>query len=165
MVGNVRGIGTRAGASAKAAGAAPGEAGEAAAARARKLAGKAGRSSGFVLVPFRDEAGAEGRVRLSVRGSALNATILSSDRDTVERLGRRLGELHRALADRGFTEAQLNVRESRAAASTPGRPAPQDDPGRSGQNHPERDPHHPGDDRPPEDSARFTFDTRQVHRD
>ncbi len=165
VVGSVRGIGARTGAPAKAVGAAPGEAGEAAVARAQKLAGKAGRSSGFVLVPFQDEAGAEGRVRLSVRGSALNATILSSDRDTVERLGRRLGDLHRALAARGFTAAQLSVRESRTPASAPGRPAPQDDPGRSGRNHPERDPHQQGDHRSSEDSVRFTFDTRQVHRD
>jgi hypothetical protein len=161
VVGTVRGLGAR---TATLPEPASPPAGEATAARAQKLAEQAGRGSGFVLVPFQDEAGAEGRVRLSVRGSALNATILSSDREAVEQLGRRLGELHRALAARGFAEAQLSVREHRAAPSNPGRQAPQEHPGHPGHDHPERDSRKGTGDRS-RPGARFTFDTRQVNHD
>jgi hypothetical protein len=62
------------------------------------------------VVPFPDGAGAEGRVRLVVRGSSVSATFLSSDRDALRRLGDGIADLKQALAERGFDDAQFTMR-------------------------------------------------------
>jgi hypothetical protein len=68
------------------------------------------RPSGVFVVPFPDGAGAEGRVRLVVRGSSVSATFLSSDRDALRRLGDGIADLKQALAERGFDDAQFTMR-------------------------------------------------------
>ena len=73
------------------------------------------RPAGVFVVPFSDGAGAEGKVRLVVRGSSVSATFLSSDRDTLRRLGDSISDLKQALAERGFDDARFTRRWIRPA--------------------------------------------------
>jgi hypothetical protein len=74
--------------------------------------GTSGARSSTVIVPFQEAGGQEGRIRLALRGDSLQATILSSSGETVQRLGSQLADLQRALGERGFTDARLTVRQS-----------------------------------------------------
>ncbi len=86
-----------------------------------------------VTVRFGKEDGASGRIRLAVRGQALHATIISSDRDAVRQWNDDLGDLHRSLLTQGFVEANVTVRHAQppdsAAASRrgPGDRTPEED--------------------------------------
>ena len=85
---------------------------------AAKLSGADLRGSGTVLVPFRDATGVSGRIRLALRGGNLHATIFTSDHGTVERLTGELSGLKQALAERGFADAQVQVRNLRPGSSS-----------------------------------------------
>lgn len=98
--------------------------------------GASGARTSTVVVPFQEANGQEGRIRLALRGDSLQATILSSNRETVQRLGSQLTDLQRALSERGFAEARLTVRQSgtegNATSSTPSGRDPRAEDDRSG---------------------------------
>lgn len=105
-----------------------------------------------VTVRFDGPTGSEHRIRVSIRGDLVHATILT-DAQSAPRLEQSLPELQRALADRGFSESRVSVRimasdgSQSPAARTEAAPSDasrqRDGQGRSG---PERD--FAGDDRP-----------------
>jgi hypothetical protein len=71
-----------------------------------------------VMLQFSGEGGLEGRVRVAVRGQSLHATIVSPDRETAQRLQSEIGDLQRALAERGFTDARVAIQETRSTGPT-----------------------------------------------
>jgi hypothetical protein len=80
-----------------------------------------------ITLHFSGEDGLEGQLRVAVRGQNVRATILSQDPVTAERLSRGLGELQRALVERGFSEARLNVQHAaRNEGPASGAPARED---------------------------------------
>ncbi|KPJ95500.1 MAG: hypothetical protein AMS18_02730 [Gemmatimonas sp. SG8_17] len=92
-----------------------------------------------VTLKFTDDSGVDGRVRVAVRGQDVRATIVSGDPAIAERLETRLGELHRALDQHGFRDAQLNVQHVRRTedaagilTAAPARPATDSSPGAPG---------------------------------
>jgi hypothetical protein len=70
------------------------------------------RSGDQVTLHFSGEDGLEGKLRVAVRGQSVRATILSDDPGMAERFSRGLGDLQRALLERGFSEARLNVQHT-----------------------------------------------------
>jgi hypothetical protein len=76
-------------------------------------------SASQVTVRFGIEDGTSGRIRLAVRGQALHATIVSSDRDAVRRWSNDLGDLQRSLLTQGFVEANVTVRHAQPPDSAP----------------------------------------------
>ena len=90
------------------------------------------RSGDQVTLQFTGEDGLEGKLRVAVRGQNVRATILSDDPVAAERLSRGLGDLQRALLERGFPEARLNVqhavRSEGPASGAPAREDARDDP-------------------------------------
>jgi hypothetical protein len=81
-----------------------------------------------LLVPFKEAHGQEGRIRLSLRGNALRATILTPNGETVRNLGSRISEIQRALGERGFAEAQVAVRHTRVPDASEVRSEAREDP-------------------------------------
>jgi hypothetical protein len=71
-----------------------------------------------VTLPFEGENGLEGRLRIALRGNALHATIVTPDAEAAARIEGAMGELHRALMERGFGEVKLAVQHAPAAAPT-----------------------------------------------
>ncbi len=71
------------------------------------------RAADQVTLQFQGEDGLEGRLRISVRGDEVRASILSSHEGTLERLGNEVGSLKRALQESGFTEARIAVHDTR----------------------------------------------------
>jgi hypothetical protein len=65
-----------------------------------------------MTIRFAGEDGRSGRLRLSVRGQTLHATIVSSDDDAVRRWSGDLDALHRSLANQGFSDARVTVRKT-----------------------------------------------------
>lgn len=63
-----------------------------------------------VVLPFSDSQGAEGRIRLALRGDTVQATIFSAHPQMTQKLEAGLPELQRSLADHGFADAQVEVR-------------------------------------------------------
>ncbi len=72
------------------------------------------RAADQVTLQFRGEDGLEGRLRISVRGDSVRASILSSHDGTLQRAGSELNALKRALADQGFADAKLSVHDTRS---------------------------------------------------
>ncbi|MFN8588912.1 MAG: hypothetical protein U0704_14045 [Candidatus Eisenbacteria bacterium] len=72
------------------------------------------RAADQVTLQFRGENGLEGRLRISVRGDSVRASILSSHDGTLQRAGGEVGALKRALAEQGFTDAKVSVQDTRA---------------------------------------------------
>jgi hypothetical protein len=114
---------------------------------AAETGAEAARPASFVTIPFTGEQGEAGRLRVSVLGSTVHATILTEDPQLAERLNRDLGDLRRMLVDRGYGAAQINVRApsagSGAAARDLGRDGermPREDRGEDGSRRDERDP-------------------------
>jgi hypothetical protein len=66
-----------------------------------------------VTLKFEGEDGLEGRLRISVRGDTVRASILSSDEGTLQSLGGELGTLRRALTEQGFNTARVAVHDTR----------------------------------------------------
>ena len=62
-----------------------------------------------VTVRFHEDGGGEGRLRLSLRGTALRATIVPSSPDGLEGLTERLGDLRRSLVEQGFVQPRVSV--------------------------------------------------------
>lgn len=79
-------------------------------------------SPATVLVPFKEADGLQGRIRLSLRGGALRATILTPNGETAQNLEARITEIQRALGERGFAEARVAVRQTRPPDSAGVRP-------------------------------------------
>jgi hypothetical protein len=73
------------------------------------------RAADQVTLKFEGEDGLEGRLRISVRGDTVRASILSSNEGTLQRLGSELGTLRRALGEQGFTTTRVAVTDTRAA--------------------------------------------------
>lgn len=71
-----------------------------------------------VTVRFDGPGGSESRIRVSVRGDLVHATILT-DAQSAPRLEQSLPELQRALADRGFSESRVSVRIMATDGSLP----------------------------------------------
>ena len=75
-----------------------------------------------VTVSYVDSDGAAGRIRLSVRGDAVRATIVSDHAPAAHGLAEDLGALRRGLAERGFSDSNLavqsSIRSAPAARST-----------------------------------------------
>lgn len=71
-----------------------------------------------VTLPFEGENGLEGRLRIALRGNALHATIVTPDPDSAARIEGAIGELHRALVERGFSEVRLAVQHAPAVADS-----------------------------------------------
>lgn len=69
-------------------------------------------------VSFDSGDGQEGRLRVSLRGDTLRATIQMPDAAAAQRLEQDLGELSRALRTHGFEEARLTVDAPRSASNT-----------------------------------------------
>jgi hypothetical protein len=65
-----------------------------------------------ITLQFSGEDGLEGQLRVTVRGQNVRATILADDPVAAERFSRGLDGLQRALLDRGFSEARLNVQQT-----------------------------------------------------
>ena len=84
----------------------------AAVARAQAAANAGGSRPSTLVVPFEDDGGNAGRIRLTLRGDALQATILAPSRETAQKLSSSLGELQQALGERGFAGARLTVRQA-----------------------------------------------------
>ncbi|MCC6650884.1 MAG: flagellar hook-length control protein FliK, partial [Candidatus Eisenbacteria bacterium] len=76
------------------------------------------RAADQVTLQFRGEDGLEGRLRISVRGDSVRASILSSHDGTLQRAGSELASLKRALADQGFTDAKLSVTDTRTVGTS-----------------------------------------------
>ncbi|MEK7317412.1 MAG: hypothetical protein AAB011_14615, partial [Candidatus Eisenbacteria bacterium] len=74
------------------------------------LEARPARSSEFVTVSFLDGSESGGRVRLSMRGDALRATILTSEKTLIERLEPRVDALRRSLAEQGFEQPLVTLR-------------------------------------------------------
>lgn len=92
-----------------------------------EAAAKAPSRGDRVTVEFVDDRGETGRLRVSVRGEQLQATIMPSDARMAEQLSSRVSELHRTLARHGFVDAQVTVREPAVSRSGTGeRPADRD---------------------------------------
>ena len=72
------------------------------------------RAADQVTLKFDGEDGLEGRLRITVRGDSVRASILSSHEGTLERLGGELGTLRRALSEQGFTTTRVAVHDMRA---------------------------------------------------
>ena len=72
------------------------------------------RAADQVTLKFDGEDGLEGRLRITVRGDSVRASILSSHEGTLERLGGELGTLRRALNEQGFTTTRVAVHDMRA---------------------------------------------------
>jgi hypothetical protein len=70
-----------------------------------------------VTLPFEGENGLEGRLRIALRGNALHATIVAPDSASAARIEGAMGELHRALVERGFSDVRLAVQHAPAAAA------------------------------------------------
>ncbi len=68
-------------------------------------------------VAFDNGEGLEGRLRVSLRGDTLRATIQVPDVAAAERIEQDLGGLTRALRAHGFEEARLTIDVARSAAS------------------------------------------------
>ncbi len=64
---------------------------------------------GQVTVTFADEDGVEGRLRVSLRGGAVRATIVARDPAEAQELQSGLGELRSTLGERGFADARVAV--------------------------------------------------------
>ena len=99
-------------------------AGDARAAAVPPEARTSARPGDQITLHFSGEDGLEGQLRVSVRGQNVRATILADDPVTAERFSRGLDGLQRALLDRGFSEARLNVQqtarsEGRASGNVP----------------------------------------------
>jgi len=69
----------------------------------------ADRASNHVTVHLTGEGGIDGRLRVAVRGETVRATIVSDDRAMTDRLGSNIDELHQALRQRGFSDANVSV--------------------------------------------------------
>ena len=80
-----------------------------------------------VTLHFSGEDGLEGRLRVAVRGQNVRATILSDDPGAAERFSRGLGDLQRALLERGFSEARLNVQHTARSEGPASGNAPRED--------------------------------------
>jgi hypothetical protein len=80
-----------------------------------------------VTLHFSGEDGLEGKLRVAVRGQNVRATILADDPVTAERFSRGLGDLQRALLERGFSEARLNVQHTARSEGPASGNAPRDD--------------------------------------
>lgn len=65
-----------------------------------------------ITLQFSGEGGLEGQLRVAVRGQNVRATILADDPVAAERLSRGIDGLQRALLERGFSEARLNVQQT-----------------------------------------------------
>jgi hypothetical protein len=68
-------------------------------------------------VSFDNGDGLEGRLRVSLRGDVLRASIQVPDAAAAERIEQDLGGLTRALRAHGFEEARLTVDIARSAAA------------------------------------------------
>jgi hypothetical protein len=86
-------------------------------AAAPALAPTAARSASQVTLTFPGADGTEGTLRVSLRGPTLHATLIASDPAAAERLSADLGDLRRALVERGFVEPHLSVQASASSAS------------------------------------------------
>jgi hypothetical protein len=73
-----------------------------------------------VTVDLKDEAGDHGRLRLTVQGSSLRATILPNDPELATRLNDGLRELRQNLSDQGFAAPRISVQAPRAGDAVPG---------------------------------------------
>ena len=80
-----------------------------------------------VTLHFSGEDGLEGKLRVAVRGQNVRATILSDDPVAAARFSRGLGDLQRALLERGFSEARLNVQHMVRSEDPASGNAPRDD--------------------------------------
>lgn len=93
----------------------------------------AARPAGHLMLRFEGADGAEGRVRLALRGAALHATIVAPDASLGERMRAGLDQLRDALETRGIGEARLSVvvpNDAPAGGAATGREDGRD-PGRS----------------------------------
>ncbi len=64
-----------------------------------------------LMLDLRDEQGDYGRLRVSVSGPTVRATILPNDPGLADRLNVGIRELRQALEERGFTDSRLNVQQ------------------------------------------------------
>ena len=79
-------------------------------------------------VAFATPDGGEGRLRVSLRGDTLHATLQVPDAAAAERIEQDLGGLSRALRAQGFEEARITVDVARSAHTERGQdePAPRE---------------------------------------
>ena len=79
-------------------------------------------------VAFATPDGGEGRLRVSLRGDTLHATLQVPDAAAAERIEQDLGGLSRALRAQGFEEARITVDVARSAQAERGQdePAPRE---------------------------------------
>lgn len=75
-------------------------------------------------VAFATPDGGEGRLRVSMRGDTLRATLHLPDASAAERIEQDLGGLSRALRAQGFEEARITVDVARNASADPGHDEP-----------------------------------------
>ncbi len=80
-------------------------------------AAAAARAGGGLTLQLEGENGIEGHLRVTVRGSAIHATIQAADPAIAARLEREVGDLRQALLERGFPEVYVTVRHDGAIAS------------------------------------------------
>lgn len=67
-----------------------------------------------LLLDLKDDQGDYGRLRVSVSGPTVRATILPNDPGLADRLHVGIRELRQSLEDRGFTEPRLSVQQPKA---------------------------------------------------
>ena len=70
-----------------------------------------------VTIELQADGEATTRMRVALRGSTVMATIVAPDSDVAQQLSSNMGELRRALADRGFTDSSIAIRVSERAAT------------------------------------------------
>ncbi|MEO8199712.1 MAG: flagellar hook-length control protein FliK [Gemmatimonadota bacterium] len=70
-----------------------------------------------VTLQFSGEEGLEGSIRVAVRGGILHAAISAAEPAAAARLQESVGELRQALAERGFSDAQISVHRPVTATS------------------------------------------------
>jgi hypothetical protein len=69
-----------------------------------------------VEVSFDAGDGQEGRLRVSVQGQSVRATILAPDAPLARQLERSVPELQRSLREKGFRRTEVSVRPPRERA-------------------------------------------------
>jgi hypothetical protein len=86
----------------------------------------AARPGDQITLQFSGEDGLEGQLRVAVRGQNVRATILADDPVSAERFARGVDGLQRALLDRGFAEARVNVQQTARSEGSASGNSPRD---------------------------------------
>lgn len=72
-----------------------------------------------LMLDLKDDQGDYGRLKVSVSGTNVRATIMPNDQSMADRLNVEIRQLHQSLTERGFPEPKVTVQNPPAAADQP----------------------------------------------